>query len=426
MSKSRLDAASTRALRGNIALALGSVVIALTLCEICMRALGISFPRFDRPDAQLGDSLIPGASGWYTQEGHAFVAINAAGFRDRERDLAPPPGGLRIAVLGDSFTEARHVALEETFAAVAERELAGCSALAGRPVELLNFGVSGYGTVQELLLLRERVWGWHPEEVVLAFFVGNDLRNNTQPLQKGGRPYFLYHGDRLVLDTSFNDSFGQRLRTGPLGQRFYALLPHVRVLQLLMEASELRRRDEQLARFEEEKRTATLETGDEPGLDNQVYREPRDPDWQLAWRTTEDLLRMMRDEVHAHGARFLLLVLTTGIQVHPDPAVRARFAEKLGADPDLLYPDRRLLDFAAHEDIDELSLVLPLRARAEATGQCLHGFENAIPCGGHWNQLGHRAAGEELAKALCAEESRPAPAPQAGSGGVRSSTSKAS
>jgi hypothetical protein len=391
-----------------------------------MRVTGLSFPRFDRPDAQLGGSLIPGASGWYTQEGHAFVAIDAAGFRDRDRELAPPPDTLRIAVLGDSFTEARHVALEETFAAVAERELAGCAALAGPRPEVLNFGVSGYGTAQELLLLRERVWNWHPAEVVLAFFVGNDLRNNTQPLQKGGRPYFVYQDGRLVLDTSFNDSFGQRLRTGPLGQRFYGLLPHVRVLELLMEASELRRRSEQLARFEEEKRTATLEAGEEPGLDNQVYRAPRDPDWELAWRTTEDLLRMMRDDVRAHGARFLLLTLSTGIQVHPDPAVRARFAQKLGVDADLLYPDRRLQEFAAREGIDALALVLPLRARAESSGQCLHGFDNAIPCGGHWNQLGHRAAGEELAKALCAEENRPAAAPQAGSGGVRSSTSKAS
>src|SRR5262249_19618659 len=160
------------------------------------------------------------------------------------------------------------------------------------------------------------------------------------------------------------------------GQRFYGLLPHVRVLQLLMEASELRRRSEQLARFEEEKRTATLETGEEPGLDNQVYRAPRDPDWELAWRTTEDLLRMMRDDVRAHGARFLLLTLSTGIQVNPDPAVRARFAQKLGVDgedADLLYPDRRLQQFAAREGIDVLALVQPLRARAESTGQCLHG-----------------------------------------------------
>ena len=412
----------------NGALALCAVLVALALCEVGMRAAGIDFPRFDRPDARLGGSLIPEAEGWYTQEGRAFVAINAAGFRDRDHALAHAPGELRVAVLGDSFTEARHVALEETFPAVAERELAGCGALAGRHPEFLNFGVSGYGTGQELLLLQERVLAYRPDWVVLAFFAGNDLRNNTKPLQKGGRPYFVYENGTLVLDASFNDSLGQRLRTGPLGQRYYAALPHVCVLQLLSAVGELRRRSEQLARLEEERRTATLAEGGEPGLDNQIYREPREPEWQLAWRTTEDLLRRARDETVSHGARFLLAILSTAIQVHPDPEVRQRFAAQLGVE-DLLYPDRRLRAFAAREGIEVVSMVEPLRARAEADGHCLHGFENAIPCGGHWNARGHRAAGEELARALCAALASPAPPSpeaQAGSGGVRSSTSNAS
>ena len=402
-------------------------MVALGLCEVAMRAVGISFPRFDRPDALLGGSLIPGAEGWFTKEGRGWVAINAAGFRDRDHALGPAPDRLRVAVLGDSFAEARHVELEETFWSVAEREMAGCEALAGRRPEFLNFGVSGYGTAQELLLLRERVFAYRPDWVLLAFFVGNDLRNNTRPLQKGGRPYFVYENGGLVLDTSFNDSPGQRLRTSALGRSFYGALPHSRVLQLLLEASELRRRSEQLARIEEERRTAatSLTAGEEPGLDNQVYREPREPDWELAWRTTEDLLRMMRDEVTSHGARFLLVTLSTGIQVHPDPAVRERFAALLGVD-DLLYPDRRLRDFGEREGIDVLTLVPPLRARAEADGQCLHGFEDAIPCGGHWNRLGHRAAGEQVAKAICAALPAPRQGPQADSGGVRSSTSNAS
>ena len=368
-----------------------------------MRVTGIAFPQFDRPDALLGDALIPGADGWFTREGHGYVRINQAGFRDRDHALGRAPGRLRIAVLGDSFAEARHVALEETFWAIAERRLAGCETLAGRGPEVLNFGVSGYGTAQELLLLRERVWAWRPDVVLLAFFVGNDFRNNSKKLQKGGRPYFVYRDGKLVLDASFNDSPGQKLRTGPIGQAFYRMLPHSRVLQLLAEGGQLRRRSEQMARIAEEKKSApmNLAEGEEPGLDDQVYREPRDPEWQLAWRTTEDLLRMMRDEVASHGARFLLVTLSTGIQVHPDPAVRERFAGLLGVD-DLLYPDLRLRDFAGREGIPVLTLVPPLRARAEREHACLHGFDNAIPCGGHWNPLGHRAAGEEVATALCA------------------------
>lgn len=392
-------------------LALASASFALALCEIGLRVADISFPRFDEPDAEFGSSLIPGATGWFTQEGRAFVSINAAGFRDREHELSRDAATLRIALLGDSFTEGRHVELEETFGAVAERVLASCESLDGRRPEILNFGVSGYGTAQALLLLRNRVVAYEPDWVVLAFFVGNDVRNNAKPLQKGGRPYFVYQDDdQLHLDASFNDPLGQRLRTGSLGRRFYMLASHVRILQLAMAVSDLRRRSEQIARLEEERRAATLADGDELGIDNQVYRVPRDADWELAWRTTEDLLRMMRDDLSAVGARFLLTTLSTAVQVHPDPAVRARFAEKLGVD-DLLYPDRRLGEFAAREDIDALGLVLPLRARAEAEGKCLHGFDNAIPCGGHWNQLGHRAAGEELARAICERMTPPEAVP---------------
>lgn len=369
-----------------------------------MRAADISFPQFGRPDALLGQAAIPNAEGWYAQDGTSYLRFNAAGFRDRDHPIEKPPGRRRVAVLGDSFADARHVELEETFWSVAQRELGACPAVAGEPPEILNFGVEGYGTAQELLLLRERVWAYQPDWVVLAFFVGNDLRNNSKTLQKGGRPYFVYASGELVLDASFNDSFGQRLRTGPLGRGLYELLPHSRVLQLAFEAMELRRRKEKLARIQDHARSspANLAPGDEPGLDNQVYREPSDPDWELAWRTTEDLLRMMRDEVRGRGARFLLLTLSTGIQVHPDPAVRERFASVLGVQG-LDYPDERLRRFAQDEGIEILTLLPPLRRHAEAIGACLHGAGHSLDCHGHWNALGHRVAGDELARWLCAD-----------------------
>jgi hypothetical protein len=356
-----------------------------------------------RPDALLGQAGIPHAEGRWTQEGGAFVRMNAAGFRDRERKLEKPPGRLRIAVLGDSYVEARQVELEDTFASVAERTLGACPALAGATPELLNFGFEGYGTAQELLLLRRQVFAYAPDWVVLAFFVGNDLKNNSKALQQGGRPYFVYQDGALVLDDGFNDSLGQRLRTGPLGRGFYALLPHSRVLQLAFHASEQRRRADKLAQIAKTERLSpgNLVPGDEPGLDSQVYREPADPDWQLAWRVTEDLLRKLRDEVQRRGARFLLVAVGTGIQVHPEKSQRERFAAVIGV-PDLDYPDRRLRAFAEREHIELLALVPPLRELAEDTGECLHGKGQSGTCHGHWNALGHRAVGEALALRLCA------------------------
>ena len=36
----------------------------------------------------------------------------------------------------------------------------------------------------------------------------------------------------------------------------------------------------------------------------------------------------------------------------------------------------------------------------------LHGFPNTAPATGHWNEQGHRLAGEILAQEMCAERRR--------------------
>ena len=73
--------------------------------------------------------------------------------------------------------------MEDTFWSVMERELGQCALFAGRRVEVINFGVSGYGTVQELMTLRHYVWDYDPDVVVLAFTTGNDVRNNLRALE---------------------------------------------------------------------------------------------------------------------------------------------------------------------------------------------------------------------------------------------------
>ena len=100
----------------------------------------------------------------------------------------------------------------------------------------------------------------------------------------------------------------------------------------------------------------------------------------------------MRDESVALGARFQLVVLSNAIQVHPEASERQRFARSLGVD-ELFYPDERLAAFADAAGISSLELAPVLRRVAESDGHCLHGFENGRLCAGHWNELGHRAAG---------------------------------
>ncbi len=153
--------------------------VGLLLAETLLRLAGIAAPSAYQPDLILGSRLKPNYTGWNTKEGTVFYRTNHAGFRDREHAEAKPANTVRIAVLGDSYCEAVQVELEDTFWAVCERKLNECEPLADKQIEVLNSGVSGYGTAQELLTLRHHLWQYDPDIIVLAFLTGNDIRNNS-------------------------------------------------------------------------------------------------------------------------------------------------------------------------------------------------------------------------------------------------------
>src|SRR5687767_7699606 len=124
-----------------LALITVSAVIALVCFEILLRAIGFSAPIWREPHPRLGWALRPGVEGWQTREGRAYVKINEAGWRDRLHALEKPAGVYRVVVLGDSYSEAMHVALEDTYWSRLEGLLKSCS---GKNVEVLNFSVAGW------------------------------------------------------------------------------------------------------------------------------------------------------------------------------------------------------------------------------------------------------------------------------------------
>lgn len=395
-----------RSRAGKLALLAASTVLTLAAAEVALRVAGVSYPNFYRPDPQLGWSLIPGAAGRWTKEGDAPVRISSAGLRDREHAVEKPPGVYRIAVLGDSCAEALQVPVEETFWSLLERQLPGCqtcTAFQGRRVEVINFGVSGYGTAQELLTLRDRAWRYAPDLVLLAFYSGNDVRNNYRALEQDPlRPYFvLAGGDHggLRLDDSFRGSEGYRLRRSLPARALYAAFSRSRLLQLAkMGKSAL---DGAVGSWKA--RRVTTQPIEELGLDNAVYQPPPPADtaWRDAWEVTETMIREMDAEARRHGARFAVVSLSTPIQVDPDRAKRQAFARRLGV-PDLFYPDRRLTELGRAAGIPVLTLAPPLADQAVKTGRYLHGFPNTKPGEGHWNSAGHREAARLLTAWLCA------------------------
>jgi len=382
-----------------------AVVFGLALAEGLFRIAGIAYPAWDRPTAGLGEWGVPHAAGFAVGEARQYVELNAEGARDVDHAVAKPPGVHRVLVLGDSYAAAFEVAREEAFWAVAGDRLAACGALEGRRVEVLNLSKRGYGTAEELLVWRKLGAKYAPDQVVLAFYAGNDFRNNSPELRASGRPYFRLEGGGLVLDESYAADPAYQRWIGWPGDLWYGLVRHVRLVQVVRH---VRRQVKALIESREASRQAAAGAG-EAGVDDAIFLEPSDAAWRSAWALSERLVEAMRDEVGAAGARFLFMTLSTAIQVHPDDGARADYARKIGA-PDLDLPERRFAAFAEAEGIDWLSAVPALRREAGSTGECVHGFPGPWTCQGHWNAVGHRIAGEALARVLCDQMARPSPA----------------
>lgn len=410
-------------LAANLALVAAGVLAAFVIAEVMVRVTGLAKVSLYTWAPHRGWGLKPDAAGWQTDEGRGFVSVNRAGFRGPEWTVAKPPGTLRIAVLGDSFTEAPHVNYDRTFCAVAERALGGCKALGGRKVQVMDFGVDAYGTAQELITLRRHAWRYSPDMVVLAFFSGNDLRNNSVVLEGDKcRPFYVYDGNKLVLGGPFERS---RWFYFSCMMRFESR--HSQVLNLLGDAkSQIRSRIR--AWKPEPRKSAAAARADAPaapasehrsaggympvsepraaiqherGLEDDVYRPPTGAAMKDAWRVTEGIITMMARECEAHHVPLLVVTLANPPQIYPDSSVRASYM-KLYASTDIFYPDERIKALGEREGFEVLNVAPPMQAYADAHHAFLCGFKNTKMGIGHWNAEGHRLAGELIAKKICA------------------------
>jgi hypothetical protein len=292
-----------------------------------------------------------------------------------------------VAVLGDSYAEAFQVDQQETFWAVLERELQQRDFASGRAVEVLNFGVSGFGTAQELEMLRHQVWAYAPDLVLLTVCTGNDIRNNSRRLEtERVRPFYFLQDGELQIDRTFLEHPSYLIAQSTKDKIKNALINRCRLLQVV---KELRMRHAA-------KQTSPMGA---IGLDDLIYLEPPDDDWRDAWEITERLITAMHAELRARGARFHVVTLSNPLQVHPDRAVREAYQRTLGV-ADLFYPERRLSELGRREGFPVTALAPRMQQYAAEHQVYLHGFPNTKPGDGHWNADGHGLAGQWIAESL--------------------------
>lgn len=412
-------------------LILASTLVALLLAEIGLRLMGQSYywAYAKRADPVLGWRPPAYSQGWQRFEGAGLVSTNALGFRDRDHALAKPEGVLRIAVLGDSFTEAVQVPVDQTWWRLMAKTLndAGCAKGLADPraaaksapntqsarlihpdIEVLNFAVSGYSTAQSLLAWRSLAQAFAPDIAVLAFFIGNDINENQRALDNQPlRPYFAVQGNGIALDDRFLRSADYRSARSATGRLSQWLREHSRIVQLALQARDALRmaslagpRDSAQAERAEVVGAREAPVPQELGVNNAVYLEPQTKDWRQAWQATAAMLGQFSVETRAAGTEPVLMIIGTGTQVHPNATARARFAAALGVE-DLGYPVRRLLKIAADHQLPVINLPALWTTDPSDQRPLLHGFDGGRPGFGHWNEAGHRAAADAAATLVC-------------------------
>lgn len=355
-------------------------VIAVVFAELTLRVLGTTSRLVYRPNAYYGWGHTPNDRfSWNTEGRDVEVEINSLGLRDKEYPYQKPADTLRVLVLGDSFPEALQVPLDESFSEVLESALAG-AAPGARKIEVLNAGVSGYGTDNALLFFLNEGYKYSPDIVLLTFYIGNDVRNNWYRLEErdsGGarKPHFEPGADGLVLEDypfAAHESFTTRVKV--FLNRHFRLYSFARELRDRLQAAN---------------NVSASSPGTAIPLDLQLFRGEPGAEWETAWTVTDGLLGKLQQEVQARAGRLLVVNVPTAFQIHADIWQSRLSAVPSLADVDWTFdaPNQRLDEICVRHGIDHVDLLEPLRAAAADTGSQLY-----LVSDNHWNANGHRTA----------------------------------
>jgi lysophospholipase L1-like esterase len=167
-------------------------------------------------DPQLSFAHIPNS--------HSFlmgvdVNINSQGQRDYEYPLAKTPDTYRIVMLGDSTTFGWGVRLEDTAAKILERQLNEGGTVGGRRFEVINAGVGNYDTVQEVTYYETRGRAFHPDVVILVYFI-----NDPEPVPTEKKGFLIDRSYLVAFATNRFDGILRRTGRRPTWKQYYASL----------------------------------------------------------------------------------------------------------------------------------------------------------------------------------------------------------
>lgn len=298
------------------------------------------------------------------------IKTNSHGMAWRETALEPTPGKERVAFLGDSFTfgcwasDASH-----SFVGVFEKSLPPDR------FEALNFGVGGYGLLDEELILKELALQFGPSYVVVVSYMGNDFRDTWLGL----------HKEDIVNGTA-------RLKREVMEERVPAayLNPDDRV-PFPCPPSPWRRVAQKSAAFRRLAPLLDLEDLCVQFRPNRSFIQPAFwsslPAPKVALQAkdaVEESLSRMEALAGEKKARLAVVAMPTAAQVYALEAAKGNF--------DTAYPQAYLKAFCEERGIPYLDLLPLLKKQAQASNKRLY-LDRDI----HLTDFGHERVGQLIA-----------------------------
>ena len=326
------------------------VGVGLGLSEIVMRAFQLGHTRNVILYKDKIYKLPPHASFMNLDENRNLMETNNLGFHDRERQAAND--NYRILFMGDSFVEGRQVDTPSLFTMRLEKKFSDD----GQKIEAINGGVPGTGTAYQYSLWREF---FEPDvkvdHLVLCFFMGNDLVDNSTDLKLST---YGETDNSFFLDREGN-ILATRKHPGLLKSTVNYVRDHSVLMDRLYESAYRMKKDVQAG--------SDGAAGDEGG------RVDRSGAWQDSEQGTIALIKRWKSELNAKNIPFDVVVIDRPGKVYNK--FELEFAN-------------RLLTTCAQDGIDCLRLKL--------TDDPFETYSFDGTNLGHFNYKGHELAAAEL------------------------------
>jgi len=256
--------------------------------------------RFYKYDEILGWNNLSNISGLYSRDEFSYeIKTNAQGARDAE--FKPPSEGLDILALGDSYVWGIGVAYGERFTEILEKNK-GIN-------EVRNYGVSGFGQLQQYLQLEHQYSTLEGADlVILTICLANDILDNIHPRRYGYlKPYATISDDdnlKLIpIAEGANGNFGSEIGKVNDVYLFNGLRTFLSNIILKIKT------------INEEKLYYHHLYSHSEDLNSQILK-----DRVIAYKVFEKLIVKIKNKVEHEGVDFLVLLAPTKYEIGLLPA----------------------------------------------------------------------------------------------------------